>query len=91
MHAQTIVQRETSQEIDSLGFNLDRSGTRNGPKRLINRQLIPTQVPPGSPFGAVYDWIDAKVLPGHNYFYWLEDVDLYGNRTPHGPVKVKMP
>jgi len=89
--ATTYVQWETSQEIDNLGFNLYRSGTRNGPKRQLNRELIPTQVPPGSPFGAIYDWIDAKVRPGHTYFYWLEDVDLYGNATMHGPVKVKMP
>jgi hypothetical protein len=85
------VQWETSQEVDNLGFNLYRSGTRNGPKRQLNRELIPTQVPPGSPFGAVYDWIDAKVKPGHTYFYWLEDVDLHGNTTMHGPVKVRMP
>jgi len=86
------VQWETSQEVDNLGFNLYRSGTRSGPKRKLNQEMIPSQVPPGSPFGAVYDWIDTyRVRPGHNYFYWLEDVDLNGNKTLHGPVKVRMP
>ena len=64
---------------------------RNGPQKQLNRTLIPSPVPPGSPFGAVYDWIDTKVKPGHRYIYCLENVDLNGNATTHGPVKVTMP
>ncbi len=86
------MQWETSQEIDNLGFNLYRSNTRTGTKIRLNRALIPTQVPPGSPFGAVYDWIDAfRLRSGRRYFYWLEDIDLYGNATLHGPVRVTAP
>ena len=85
-------QWETVQEIDNLGFNLYRSNTRSGPKLKLNAELIPTLVPPGSPFGAVYDWIDTyRLRPGRAYFYWLEDVDLYGNATLHGPVRVRLP
>lgn len=25
-------------------------------------------------------------MPGVIYFYWLEDVDIYGVKTRHGPV-----
>jgi hypothetical protein len=86
------VQWETAQEIDNLGFNLYRSNTRSGPKAKLNAQLIPTQVPPGSPFGAVYDWIDGfRIRTGRAYFYWLEDVDLQGTATMHGPVRVRVP
>jgi hypothetical protein len=85
------VQWETSQETENLGFNLYRSATRISPKRQLNQELIPSLVPPGSPFGAVYDWIDAKVRPSRTYWYWLEDVDLYGNKTMHGPVRVRTP
>ena len=86
------VQWETAQEIDNLGFNLYRSNTREGAKVKLNKQLIPTLVPPGSPFGAVYDWIDSfRLRPRRAYFYWLEDVDLSGNATMHGPVRVRMP
>ena len=86
------VQWETSQEINNLGFNLYRSNTRTGPKVKLNRELIPTNVPPGSPVGAVYDWIDQyKIRSGRAYSYWLEDVDLYGHTTLHGPVRVRMP
>ena len=85
------VQWETNQEIDNLGFNLYRSNTHDGAKVKLNRQLIPTNVPPGSPFGAVYDWIDGyRLRPGRAYFYWLEDVDIYGNATMHDPVRVRL-
>ena len=71
------VQWETSQETDNPGLNLYRAGTRNGVRSRLNGGIIPTKVPPGSPFGAVYDWIDSyKVRPGHNHFCWLEDVDI---------------
>ncbi|HNS52364.1 MAG TPA: M14 family zinc carboxypeptidase [Anaerolineae bacterium] len=86
------VQWETAQEIDNLGFNLYRSSTRSGPKVQLNGELIPTRVPPGSPFGAVYDWIDGyRLRTGRAYFYWLEGVDLHGSLTLHEPVRVRMP
>ncbi len=86
------VRWETAQEIDNLGFNLYRSNTRNGPKLKLNQELIPTKVPPGSPFGAVYDYIDGfRLRSGRAYFYWLEDVDLSGYTTMHGPVRVLCP
>jgi mannan endo-1,4-beta-mannosidase len=86
------VQWETSQEIDNLGLNLYRSNTRAGVKVRLNKSLIPTAVPPGSPFGAVYDWSDGfRLRSGGTYFYWLEDLDIYGYTTMHGPVRVKVP
>lgn len=49
---------ETANEIDNLGFNLYRSTSLEDKKVQINEQLIPTQVYPGSPFGAAYSFID---------------------------------
>ena len=82
---------ETASEIDNLGFNLYRSEQAKGPKTKLNSSLIPSQVPPGSPFGAVYGYKDRNVQPGKIYFYWLEDVDIYGRTGLHGPVKASMP
>ncbi len=86
------VQWETAQEVGNAGFNLYRSNTKDGAKLKLNQELIPTQVPPGSPGGAVYDYMDSfRLRPGRAYFYWLEDVDVSGYATMHGPVRVRMP
>jgi hypothetical protein len=52
--------------------------------------LIPGQMP-GSPVGAVYTFLDDNVVTGMTYYYWLEDVDVYGVATPHGPVTAGLP
>jgi hypothetical protein len=88
------VRWETTNEIDNLGFNLYRAeaGEEETSRMRLNAELIPTLVAPGSPFGAVYDWIDKdKVRKEQTYLYWLEDIDIYGGTTLHGPVPVTMP
>jgi hypothetical protein len=85
------VQWETTEETENLGFDLYRSDTRDGPKTRLNKTLIPSKVPPGSPFGAVYDWIDRKPRSHQTYFYWLEDLDIYGHRKMQGPAEVTLP
>ena len=79
---------ETISELDNLGFNLYRAEQPGGPRTQINPSLIPSQVP-GSPYGAVYNYQDTTVQPGITYYYWLEDVDIYGGTHLHGPVKVR--
>jgi hypothetical protein len=83
------VEWETVTEIDNLGFNLYRAGTADGPYVKLNEELIPSQVP-GSPVGAVYVWLDDEVQAGHTYYYKLEDLDIYGHTTLHGPVQVRV-
>ncbi|MEZ4767997.1 MAG: Ig-like domain-containing protein [Caldilineales bacterium] len=79
---------ETSMELDNQGFNLYRGTSATGPDRQLNDVLIPSQSP-GSSTGFVYIWDDgADLTPGTTYFYWVEDVDLSGTATRHGPVSV---
>jgi hypothetical protein len=80
------LQWETANEVDNVGFNLYRSKELDGKRTRLNDQLIPSQTYPGSPFGAVYDYVDEDARDGRAYFYWLEDVDIYGHGTIHGPV-----
>jgi hypothetical protein len=82
------IEWETVTEIDNLGFNLYRADTADGPYAKLNGELIPSQAP-GSPVGAVYVWLDNGVQTGQTYYYRLEDVDIYGYTTMHGPVRVK--
>ncbi|MBN1139662.1 MAG: proprotein convertase P-domain-containing protein [Anaerolineae bacterium] len=82
------VEWETVTEIDNLGFNLYRAESPDGPYVRLNEELIPSQAP-GSPVGAVYVWLDDAVQAGQTYYYMLEDVDVYGQTTMHGPVEVR--
>jgi len=81
-----LLQWETATELDNLGFNLYRAESEDGEKTQLNSNLIPSQNP-GSPVGANYEFLDNNVLTNKTYFYWLEDVDIYGLKTLHGPVK----
>ena len=74
----------TESEIDNAGFNLYRSESENGGYVKINPALIPAQGSPTS--GAAYNYIDNDVQNRKTYYYKLEDIDLNGVSTLHGPV-----
>ena len=77
---------ETVSELDNSGFNLYRGVSPAGWDTQINAALIPSQSP-GSPSGFVYTWNDRQdLVPGTDYYYWLEDVDISGATSTHGPV-----
>ncbi|MGB9724112.1 MAG: hypothetical protein ACP5OO_07190 [Chloroflexia bacterium] len=80
----------TAEEHDNLGFNLYRRGTLDGPAIRLNAALIPTCCPGGGA-GATYVFLDTTVEAGAVYFYTLEDVDLNGTRTLHGPIQATAP
>ena len=84
--ASVLVQWETAQEIDNLGFNLYRSTEPYGSYTKLNRVLIPGLV--SSITGRQYSYIDTNIIMGVPYYYKLEDVDLGGKGTMHGPVCV---
>lgn len=79
---------ETVSETDTLGFNLYRApvGTPESEKVLVNQELIPSAVAPGSLEGAKYEFEDQLAEPGVTYLYWLEEVELDGGSTLYGPV-----
>ncbi|MDX9955048.1 MAG: hypothetical protein RBT75_13170 [Anaerolineae bacterium] len=81
-----LLEWETASELDNLGFNLYRSTALNGDYVQLNAALIPAQNP-GAVFGGIYTWVDEDVTPGVTYFYKLEDVDIHGVATLHGPVQ----
>jgi hypothetical protein len=77
---------ETATELDNLGFNLYRSRSPEGGYVQLNDALIPGHSP-GSATGSTYSWVDRDVRPGVTYYYKLEDLDIYGFPTLHGPVQ----
>ena len=78
------IQWGTASELDNAGYNIYRSDKENGGYLKINTALISAQ---GSPTqGASYEFIDKDVKNRKTYYYRLEDVDLNGTSTMHGPV-----
>ncbi|MCX5887217.1 MAG: hypothetical protein NT096_15120 [Proteobacteria bacterium] len=82
-----ILEWVTESEIDNAGFNLYRAESEDGEYVKINPSLIPAK---GSPTqGATYQFIDDDVKNHRTYYYKLEDVDLNGTNTMHGPVSAE--
>jgi hypothetical protein len=80
-----ILEWLTESEIDNAGFNLYRSDNENGEYININNSLITAKG--SSTEGASYEFIDTNVQNRKTYYYKLEDIDLSGKSTMHGPVK----
>ena len=80
---------KTETELNNAGFNIFRSETENDGYAQINDSLIPAEGT--SQQGALYEFVDAAVQNGKTYYYKLEDLDLGGNPTMHGPVIANVP
>jgi len=72
----------TSREVDNLGFNVLRSRSENGVYTKINNELIPSDQ------SGEYRFSDDNVEVRTRYFYKLEDVDISGKKTQHGPISI---
>ncbi len=97
---QVMLRWQTGYEVSNLGFNIYRE--QNGARTLVNPSLIAgsalmvgreTQMTAGFS----YVWYDHVGDGGQesgdgekSITYWLEDVDLDGTSTMHGPVAVVM-
>jgi len=65
-------------------FNIYRSTEENGAYEKINSALIKATGSAGA--GAAYRFVDSAVKNRKTYWYKLEDIDLSGKATMHGPV-----
>ena len=74
----------TGDETDNLGFNIYRAESKDGEYAKINSSLIASKV--GSGLGTSYEFADSDVKNRTTYYYQLEDVDVNGVKTMHGPV-----
>lgn len=86
-----LVEWKTASEYNNLGFNLFRATSAAGANYIkLNTDLIPP-VDPGGMQGGEYSYVDSYNLdPTTTYYYWLQDVDLNGTLTLHGPVSARL-
>jgi len=80
---------KTSAEVDNQGFNVYRSFELHGDYVKVNKSLIkPTGTAEQNLSGADYEIYDALPKRGTQVYYKLEDIDIDGKQTFHGPVSV---
>jgi len=73
----------TESEVDNAGFNIYRATAEKGPYVKINDSLI---VGAGyTTAGVAYAFVDESVKNRKTYYYKLEDINLNGTTTMHGP------
>ena len=85
VNSSVYLEWRTESEFDNEGFNILRD-EGNGTPIQINPYLIPSKGLGG--FGAEYWYTDSSVLNGITYYYMLEAVDVFGQSSFFGPVKV---
>ena len=81
-----IVEWSTESEVNLAGFNIHRSESPAGPYVRLNDTLIPAAPDPIA--GGSYSFTDDTAGPGVTYYYQLEDVELDGSSTMHGPIEI---
>ena len=85
------LQWQTGYEVDNLGFHVYREEEghlyRLTPELIGGSALLAGA---GTPLGAglSYQWWDLLPRETGKVAYWLEDIDLSGTRTLHGPVSI---
>jgi hypothetical protein len=84
----TLLQWRTEHESDNLGFHIYRE--INGKRERITQTPIPgSALVTGGTYdlasGKSYKWRD-DFRADQNTIYWLEDLDINGKNTLHGPV-----
>jgi hypothetical protein len=84
--AQVVIEWSTETEVNTIGFNLYRAESPEGPFTRVNDQLIPSS--PDPLVGGHYVYTDTQVAAGRTYYYELEDVEANGISTRHGPIAV---
>ncbi|HDZ11701.1 MAG TPA: T9SS type A sorting domain-containing protein, partial [Bacteroidetes bacterium] len=75
----------TRVEVDNIGFNIYRSRFKTGDYEKINSQIVRSHK------SGQYEYVDRTVTAGLRYYYKIEDLDLNGNKTLHGPVRADIP
>jgi len=82
--APIVIQWSTETEVNTAGFNVFRSDSRDGQYVQINAELVPSS--PDPLLGGRYAYTDAQVEAGKTYYYKLEELESTGNRITYDRI-----
>jgi uncharacterized repeat protein (TIGR01451 family) len=81
-----VLEWRTHEESRNLGFHIYSGKQRITPSLVAGSALLLRGSKPQHA-AKLYRWIDAQ--PSSGAEYWIEDVDINGTRTMHGPAHVE--
>lgn len=82
------VEWRTETEMNTIGFNLYRGESAEGPFSVkVNDQLIPSSA--DALTGGSYSYVDKTAQAGVTYYYQLEEVEQNGRTNTFGPISVR--
>lgn len=85
--SRVIIEWETASELNTAGFYILRGETRENISTRLNSELLP---PSSDPLrGKAYQFVDMSAVPGHVYYYLVEEIELSGAKQRFGPIEVK--
>lgn len=84
-NAKIDIRWETNTEQNHRGFNVYRSNADASEFQQINPTIIKNLFNAGQAKGK-YRFVDADVTNNKAYYYYVEDVEIDGDTTLHGPV-----
>ena len=82
-----IISWRTESETDNVGFTIYRGESKDG--KFIEIAFVKSKGTTGMPTD--YQFIDQKVKAGQTYFYYIEDVDLFGEKSKSEMLKAIVP
>ena len=83
-----LVEWETSAELGTIGFHLERSDAPSGEFERLNDELLLGLLV--APRGGEYSYLDATAVVGRRYSYRLLEVDARGGEREYGPYEVRV-
>jgi hypothetical protein len=79
-----VLSWKTASETNNYGFNILRSRSQSGEYEKINSSLIRHRN------DGEYSYTDRTAESGGRYYYMLQDLDVDGGTTNHGPVFIEV-
>jgi hypothetical protein len=86
---QVILKWRAEAQVSNIGWDVYRSEVENGEYQKVNSSRIGGEV--NSDIPTDYQFIDTDVQEGKTYFYYIEDIDVLGNRNRSSIISLTIP
>jgi Secretion system C-terminal sorting domain len=87
-----LISFSTASEVNVAGFNILRAEAEQGDYRIIANYLQHSTLLSfgNSSVGGDYSWKDKSAVPGKEYWYKLQNIDIDGSSETFGPVYARL-